>query len=567
MRRAVGTAQHKEECETCAADFAFLGMKDRPDYESTSPQIRVVDLFAGGGGFTTGAAEAARRAGRGTTVALAVENADSAADVYALNFPGANLVRSDVVDLFDGSLGARASASERKIARQAGEVDLLLAGPPCQGHSDLNNHTRRTDPRNALYLRAARAAEVLRPTFVLVENVPAVRHDRGEVVAVATAALEAVGYTVASSVLNLVRFGVPQRRHRHILLGVLDDLVDPAVLLDMRSPCDGHDERSVRWAIADLVERTDTSGPDAASTPTAVNFARMQWLVDNDEYNLPNGMRPKCHRDYTHTYNAMYGRLAWDDPAPTITTGFGSMGQGRFVHPAKPRTITPHEAARLQTLPDFFDLDTTQGRGAWATVIGNAVPPLLGVHLVEPLLCALPQVDRKGAPTTADTTDVHLPAKDAGRRRRNGVPAASSELIRIRMTTTKRRDTKPELALRSSLHGMGLRFSVDRPVRGSRRRSDVVFPTERVAVYVDGCFWHGCPQHGTVPKQNRQWWLDKLAANRQRDVDTDAALRADGWTVLRFWEHDDPLAAAAKVRDVLVAIRSGSRGMARRRTR
>src|SRR6266699_2080706 len=123
MRRAVGTAQHKEECEICAADFAFLGMKDRPDYESTSPQIRVVDLFAGGGGFTMGAAEAARRAGRGTTVALAVENADSAADVYALNFPDANLVRSDVADLFDGSLGARASASERKIARQVGEVD------------------------------------------------------------------------------------------------------------------------------------------------------------------------------------------------------------------------------------------------------------------------------------------------------------------------------------------------------------------------------------------------------------------------------------------------------------
>ena len=179
MRRAVGTAQHKEECETCAADFAFLGMKDRPDYEGTSPQIRVVDLFAGGGGFTIGAAEAARRVGRGTTVALAVENADSAADVYALNFPGANLVRSDVAELFDGSLGARASASERKIARQVGEVDLLLAGPPCQGHSDLNNHTRRTDPRNALYLRAARAAEVLRPTFVVIENVPAVHHDRG----------------------------------------------------------------------------------------------------------------------------------------------------------------------------------------------------------------------------------------------------------------------------------------------------------------------------------------------------------------------------------------------------
>src|SRR5438034_1238794 len=97
----------------------------------------------------------------------------------------------------------------------------------------------------------------------------------------------------------------------------------------------------------------------------------------------------------------------------------------------RPRREDGHLGSRRR-----LDLDTTQGRGAWATVIGNAVPPLLGVHLVEPLLCALPQVDRRGAPTTADTTGVHLPAKDAGRRRRNGVPAASSELIRIRMTNT-----------------------------------------------------------------------------------------------------------------------------------
>ena len=124
------------------------------------------------------------------------------------------------------------------------------------------------------------------------------------------------------------------------------------------------------------------------------------------------------------------------------------------------------------------------------------------------------------------------------------------------MRNTKRRDTKPELALRSALHGMGLRFSVDRPVHGTRRRSDVVFPTERVAVYVDGCFWHGCPKHGTVPKQNRQWWMDKLAANRQRDADTDARSAqtagrssASGSTTTRC--------RSAKVRDVLVGIRNG----------
>src|SRR5439155_20605066 len=100
-----------------------------------------------------------------------------------------------------------------------------------------------------------------------------------------------------------------------------------------------------------------------------------------------------------HTYNSMYGRLSWNEPAQTITTGFGSMGQGRFVHPALSRTLTPHEAARLQTLPDFYDLDTSKGRGAWAMVIGNAVPPPLGVHLIEPLLCALPG-PAKGLPAT-----------------------------------------------------------------------------------------------------------------------------------------------------------------------
>jgi DNA (cytosine-5)-methyltransferase 1 len=539
----------------CAADEEFLRASRRPDYEATEPKVRVVDLFSGGGGLTIGAAEAARRAGLGITVALAVEDADAPADVYALNFPTANLVRSDVAKLFDGDLGAKRTSGERKLAQVVGHVDLLLAGPPCQGHSDLNNHTRRKDPRNALYLRAARAAEVLQPTFVVIENVPAVRHDQGGVVAAATSALETAGYTVASEVLDLVRFGVPQRRRRHILLAALGGLVDPVVLLDMHSPCDGHKARSVRWAISDLVDTTADSGPDASSVPTDVNRKRMHWLIDKDKYNLPNSMRPKCHRDKTHTYDAMYGRLQWDAPAPTITTGFGSMGQGRFVHPSRARTITPHEAARLQTLPDFFDLDTSKGRGAWATVIGNAVPPLLGVHLIEPLLCALSRSHHPGAVVPLTRGVAVAVAAEEPRHPRGKAPPASSELIRVRMRNTKRRDTKPEIALRSALWRMGLRFRVDVPMSGTRRRADIVFSSDRVVVYVDGCFWHSCPEHGTTPKQNRDWWIDKLAGNRERDADTDAKLMADGWTVLRFWEHEDPCAAAETVRRELVALR------------
>ncbi|MGW0046135.1 very short patch repair endonuclease [Nocardia cyriacigeorgica] len=116
------------------------------------------------------------------------------------------------------------------------------------------------------------------------------------------------------------------------------------------------------------------------------------------------------------------------------------------------------------------------------------------------------------------------------------------------MSRQRRAGTAPELALRRELHRRGLRYFVDRaPIRGQRRRADVVFPRLRVAVYVDGCFWHSCPQHATYPKNNAEWWADKLAANVARDRATDDALAAAGWQVIRIWEHEDPVAAAGRV--------------------
>ncbi len=105
------------------------------------------------------------------------------------------------------------------------------------------------------------------------------------------------------------------------------------------------------------------------------------------------------------------------------------------------------------------------------------------------------------------------------------------------MIANRRRDTTPEIAVRRALHAAGLRFRVDYPVL-PRRRADIAFPRRRVAVFIDGCFWHGCPDHQTVAKANARYWADKLAANQARDRDTNERLTARGWTVLRFWEHE-----------------------------
>ncbi|TLF78427.1 very short patch repair endonuclease [Nocardia cyriacigeorgica] len=120
------------------------------------------------------------------------------------------------------------------------------------------------------------------------------------------------------------------------------------------------------------------------------------------------------------------------------------------------------------------------------------------------------------------------------------------------MSRQRRAGTEPELALRRELHRRGLRYFVDRaPIRGQRRRADVIFPRRRVAVYVDGCFWHSCPEHATYPKNNAEWWAEKLAANVARDRATDAALIAAGWQVIRIWEHEDPVAAADRIHAAL----------------
>ncbi|UQX04982.1 very short patch repair endonuclease [Streptomyces sp. RerS4] len=125
------------------------------------------------------------------------------------------------------------------------------------------------------------------------------------------------------------------------------------------------------------------------------------------------------------------------------------------------------------------------------------------------------------------------------------------------MSRQKSRDTSVEVALRKALHAAGVRYRIhQRPVKGVRREADIVFGPARVAVFVDGCFWHGCPEHATWPKNNADFWRAKIEGNRSRDLDTDARLAEAGWLALRVWEHEDVDTAAARVLATVVGRRA-----------
>ncbi|MBY0230755.1 MAG: DNA cytosine methyltransferase [Gemmataceae bacterium] len=341
-------------------DLGWLRSTAPPPFPAERGECRMVDLFSGCGGLTFGVAEACRALGLRPVAVMAVDVSRAALDAYGRNMPGAALRCEGVEAVLDG--GA-----------EIGEVDVLMGGPPCQGHSDLNNHTRRDDPKNRLALLMARAAELWRPAHVIVENVPAALNDRGGVVDELGARLEGLGYRLARAVLNAADFGVAQRRRR--LFIVASRLRRPNLgLLAESFHAPG---RALGWAIGDLAGLEGEGVYDTGANHYEANRRRIDYLFDHGLHDLPDEQRPDCHRLKRHAYKAVYGRLRWEQPAPTLTGGFGSTGQGRFVHPSRRRTLTPHEAARVQFFPDCWRFDEPRRR-TLQELIGNAVPPKLG---------------------------------------------------------------------------------------------------------------------------------------------------------------------------------------------
>ena len=367
--------------------MAYLRGERAQPFEPPSSRVRFVDLFCGPGGLTLGHRQAVAELGMSSVPLAAVDQDAGAVEVYAANhrpeLTSSESVKTHVDYRVRGTGdGARFRYQPQMVGEEwndlVGRTDVVLAGPPCQGHSNLNNRTRRSDPRNELYLAVPAAAIALGAPVVIIENVPSVVHDKLGVVATSIALLRDAGYHLTEGVLHADRLGWSQRRSRYFLVARRDREPIP---LQTVSHALANEERPITWALQNLSPSSAEDFMSRTAELSPQNQSRIDWLFDNDAYDLALTERPDCHKDGT-SYMSVYGRLHPDRAAPTITTGFLTPGRGRFTHPTERRTLNPREAARLQGFPDTYRFQTDPAvvpakvqLGKW---IGDAVPMPLG---------------------------------------------------------------------------------------------------------------------------------------------------------------------------------------------
>ena len=360
----------------------------QPTPADSAKPLRAADLFCGAGGLALGVAQLAAEFGTRVITELVVDEDTEATAVYAANHDARIRCTKSVSSLIDYRVRGQARDAafvyqpeilNPHLAEAVHGIDLVMAGPPCQGHSNLNNRTRRADRRNTLYLTIPAFAVASGARMAIIENVPEVELDDYRVVETALQLFESAGYAVSCGTLRADAMGWPQTRRRSFLTARRDTA--PIPLADIADVLQDHEPRTLEWVIGDLVDLHSDEIMDRTSEMSAENRERIDWLFEKDEYDLPDLYRPLSHRSGT-TYRAVYGRMRMDRPAPTITTGFMTPGRGRYIHPTRRRTLTPREAARIQGFPDSYRFVTDPRkpptRSKLAKWIGDAVPMPLG---------------------------------------------------------------------------------------------------------------------------------------------------------------------------------------------
>lgn len=546
--------------------------------------LSVIDLFCGAGGLSAGFLQ------EGYDIALGIDFDEPSVETFEANFGHGHGVHADLLEY---------TANDARRDAGGGDIDVILGGPSCQPFS---THGRNKpwvvgDPRSDLWSRMHNFVDVLRPRAFVMENVPGMLYyEKGNFVGILEAEFGRLGYTLTHEILLAADYNVPQLRRRLIVVGMLggkpfeypesprlggwrrDSLAKweakrieqnklPHITLKealgalplavqpgepthytsrgatteydayMRTPWKEVPERgagtlSRRRRVHD--HEVVPIIPEVAEL--AVHVPPGGTWRDIPPHLLPDRFRSMRRTDGTN----LYGRMTWDRPAYTITTQFQNITTGCFIHPDETRPLSVREGARSQSFSDDFEF-----RGALSSKvsqIGNAVPPLLARALARQLTAML-----KGVPADEREPVVVGPVRYRGETVPGG--AAAAEL----MKSSGRHDDAAVDAMARHLEEIGHRVEVRRPVEDVDVIPDLVLKGEKTALFVQGCFIYGCPQHNRNTKSQSVHWAADIRRRKRRRESEIRALEEAGWLTEVAWEHEAPAAVAERLELALTA--------------
>jgi len=335
-------------------------------------QYTCIDSFCGAGGLGLGL----QRAGFNILLSFDIDRLCIETIEKNQKYFGHPAIAADIADMLNGEL-------LRRCNLQRGELFLLAGGPPCQGFS-VQRRGNDTDSRNELVLMYGRLVNELYPKYFVMENVSGIAGKRGKtILQQLIESVEEIGYHVHIELLDAQDYGVPQRRKRYIVVGERKDIGD-----NYRYPSSTGVRHTVRDVIGCLPEPPQ-DGTDHPDMPlhrrdrlSERNLEGIRAIKEGQgRDDLPEELLADCHKIDSSVigFRSVYGRMAWDDVAPTITARFDSFTRGKFGHPTQDRTISLREGALLQTFPEDFNF--VGNKVDIARQIGNAVPPVMAEYI------------------------------------------------------------------------------------------------------------------------------------------------------------------------------------------
>ena len=503
-------------------------------------KFKIAGLFAGIAGFELGFRQ------KGHSAALLCDSDSAARRVLAHHFPEAELA-SDVRDLAN-----------------VNQCDVITAGFPCQDLSQVGRTKGIEGSESGLVNEVFRLLKGVtdRTKWLVLENVPfMLRLQDGSAIKYVTQTLDALGWNWAYRSIDTRSFGLPQRRLRVFI--VASRTLDPRMPLfsDDAGPqtlatrtdaprgfywTEGH--RGLGRAFDAVPPLKGGSGLSIPSPP-AVWFPSRETVVTPSIEAAERLQGFPARWSEAANAEANGARRRWRLVGNAVSVPIAAWLADQLSSPqnyddSRDEVFSPSEkwpmaASRIDgrlTKARVSDWPVLAKAQSLATFLGRETVPL-SLRAAAGFLGRLEHSSlrhdeafvsgiRKYVMTMRETTISAKPPQ--------------SDSVSRRMAKTLSKDNAAEKALRSSLHKKGYRFRVHyRAIPGSRRTVDIAFPVLRVAIFVDGCFWHGCPVHGTWPKYNGDWWRNKIEENKNRDRDTDERLKKLGWTVARVWEHEN----------------------------